>query len=879
MSARFRFGQGFKLFNSMMDNRYRLRVGAVVFYKRVFECVFVDYGMRGVSRKRPEENAKGQAHEDGRKAGIVFAHKSARDAFLRDYAVQGNNGGGETICFFDKKTQQDRGRDTAVEGQLLLNMNDIGAEIFQFPDYLSSEPRLAVKTAHNLNSAIIVSFRRAGGCGVLRQHNKRIVCVFRESLREIFCIARDAAHLDVPDARFGIEGYIHDAHSERYLSACVKWSNFIEMKKREDCMHTYGIIVIGGGHAGLEAAAAAARILQQEEADARVALITPDSKALGRMSCNPAVGGTAKGHLVREIDALGGMIGYVCDRVALQMRTLNLSKGAAVHATRAQADRLRYEQEASRCMAALPGLEIIEDRAETILADGDPAERLSVRGVRLASGRELESRFVIVATGTFLNGVLYNGLKTRVGGRYGEAASTGISESLRALGLTVSRLATSTPPRLVRASVDLDALETQYGDPATRPFSRRTPRAEFPYLPQLPCFIAWTNPATHRIIRDALDRAPQYTGDITGPSPKYCPAIEDKIVRFPERERHQLFLEPEGAESDLIYVNGFPTALPEEVQEAALLTVRGLENIRVARFGYGIEYDFVPANQLAHSLETKRVRGLYLAGQINGTSGYEEAASQGIMAGINAARAYRGQEPVILGRHEAYIGVLIDDLISKAPLEPYRMFTSRAEFRLLLREDTVDRRLLRYGHAIGLISGAEWEEEIAFEKRLAAAIEALRRAHLTPEKANIHLRNAGLPETAQPLSLARLALRENLPLGDLLRDIDPARWPALQPEECDARVREAALIELRYEGYIAREREDAARFLKMEEKRIPEGIAYSSMRALSAEAREVLDRIRPRTLGQAARLAGVRAADLSILMLSMRAPRHERKAQ
>ncbi|MDR2733466.1 MAG: tRNA uridine-5-carboxymethylaminomethyl(34) synthesis enzyme MnmG [Spirochaetota bacterium] len=636
-------------------------------------------------------------------------------------------------------------------------------------------------------------------------------------------------------------------------------------------MQTYGVIVIGGGHAGIEAASAAARILRCGDANARVALITPDSRALGRMSCNPAIGGTAKGHLVREIDALGGIMGFLCDRVSLQMRTLNLSKGAAVHATRAQADRALYEQEASHFMVALPGLDVIEDRAETILADGDPSARLSARGVRLASGMELESRFVIVATGTFLNGVLYNGLKTRAGGRYGEAASVGISESLRALGVTVSRLATSTPPRLYRASVDLDVLEAQDGDPLTRPFSRRTPRAEFPYLPQLPCFIAWTNPNTHTIIRDALDRAPQYTGDITGPSPKYCPAIEDKIVRFSERERHQLFLEPEGAESDLIYVNGFPTALPEEVQEAALKTVRGLENIRVARYGYGIEYDFVPASQLAHSLETKRIRGLYLAGQINGTSGYEEAASQGIMAGVNAARAYHGQEPIILGRHEAYIGVLIDDLISKAPLEPYRMFTSRAEFRLLLREDTTDRRLLRYGHEIGLVSDAEWEEEIVFEERLAAALDALRRIHIAPEKANIHLRKLNLPEAAHPVLLAQLALRANLPLGDLLQDIDPARWPALRPEVCDNRVLEAARIELRYEGYIAREREDAARFLKMEEKHIPEGIVYSAMRSLSAEAREVLEKIRPRTLGQAARLAGVRAADLSILMLSMRA--------
>ena len=639
----------------------------------------------------------------------------------------------------------------------------------------------------------------------------------------------------------------------------------------------FDLIVIGGGHAGIEAAVAAARM------GCSTGLVTSEAAAIGRMSCNPAIGGTAKGHLVHEIDALGGVMGELADATGIQFRLLNRSKGPAIWSSRCQSDREAYAVAAQELVAAESAITVIEETVVDVIARGG-----RVAAVVTGAGEAIGCRALVVASGTFLDGVLFTGLEGRAGGRYGERPATGLSQAFRRLGIETGRLKTGTPPRLQRASIDFAVLEEQPGDERPVPFSRRTDPARFPRLPQVSCHITFTNRATHELLATGFDRSPMFTGRIRGAGPRYCPSIEDKVVRFADRDRHQLFLEPEGLDSDLVYLNGFSSSLPAEVQLAALRTVRGLEQVAVARYGYAVEYDFFPACQVDATLESKHLRGLYFAGQVNGTSGYEEAAAQGLMAGINAALSVRrgangARDELVLRRDEAYIGVLIDDLVTKPSHEPYRMFTSRAEHRLVLRQDNADRRLSAYGHELGLIADQAMAQLRRRSELLATAVAELRGTTLAPARINGWLRSRGASELQRPETAAALCRRPEVRLAALLGETVPAADPAVPSAGAtgdsaplaallaDPELLAAAEVELKYEGYIARERDNIERLQRFEALRIPPSLDYAAFKALSQEGREKLQQVRPRTLGQASRISGVSPADLSILLVQLRA--------
>ncbi|MCK4850262.1 MAG: tRNA uridine-5-carboxymethylaminomethyl(34) synthesis enzyme MnmG [Phycisphaerae bacterium] len=601
----------------------------------------------------------------------------------------------------------------------------------------------------------------------------------------------------------------------------------------------FDVIVVGGGHAGVEACWAAAKL------GCKTALLTMDVAAVARMSCNPAIGGTAKGQMVREIDALGGLMGLAADEAGIQFRMLHRSQGPAVWAPRAQADRKDYHQAVLSRLRELENLKILTETAEQILLD---ASSHQIVGIGCASGRQYRCQALILTPGTFLRGLIHLGSQQWPAGRIDEPPAEKLSQSLERIGLRLSRLKTGTPPRLDTATIDFDSLEAQPGDEPPVPFSFISQGIT---RPQVQCWITWTNFRTHEIIRSSLDRAPLYTGQIRAVGPRYCPSIETKIMRFAEKVRHQVFLEPEGLDSNWIYCNGLATSLPPDIQEQMVHSVVGLERARIVRYGYAIEYDFVPPKQLQPSLEVKSISGLFLAGQINGTSGYEEAAAQGLLAGINAARRIAGLESISLTRDQAYIGVMIDDLVTKGTDEPYRMFTSRAEFRLCLRSDNADGRLTPLGRKIGLVDDRRWEIFSAKQKRIKQLTEIL---------------SSCRHETGSCLDLLR---RPDFRLEELRQIL-----PGLAKADFSAEVFDAVRIAARYAGYIERQGRQVERFRNLEDKRIPANFDYSSIAHLRAEARERLLAVGPASLGQAARIPGINPADIAVLMIQQKVSGH-----
>ena len=613
----------------------------------------------------------------------------------------------------------------------------------------------------------------------------------------------------------------------------------------------YDVIVVGAGHSGCEAAAAAANL------GSSVLLVTMNMQTIAQMSCNPAMGGVAKGQIVREIDALGGYSGIITDKTMIQFRMLNRSKGPAMWSPRAQSDRMRFAEEWRLMLEATPNVDFWQDMVVDLII-----EKNKVCGVITTRGIEIKSKSVILTNGTFLNGIIHIGESQYGGGRSGEKPAKGLTECLTRLGFESGRMKTGTPPRVDGRSLNYSKMEEQAGDENPSKFSfTDTPNLKN----QRSCHITYTNPKVHEILKTGFEKSPMFNGRIRGLGPRYCPSIEDKIERFSERERHQIFVEPEGWHTVEVYVNGFSTSLPETVQYDAIRLIPGFEKAKIFRPGYAIEYDYFPPTQLILSLETKLIENLYFAGQINGTTGYEEAACQGLMAGINAHRKTNGEEPLILGRSEAYIGVLIDDLVTKGTDEPYRMFTSRAEYRILLRQDNADLRLTRIGHEIGLASSDRLKKLIEKEESTGKALKTMKNESVTPEEVNAVLCSNNSSTIKQKTRIDKILSRPQIKLNDLLKITSVKE----KLSDINSEAMEQSEIQIKYNGYINRERETAKKMDKLEGIKIPSDFDYSKLGAISSESREKLTAVQPNTIGQASRISGVTPSDISVLLVFM----------
>lgn len=607
--------------------------------------------------------------------------------------------------------------------------------------------------------------------------------------------------------------------------------------------YTYDVLVVGAGHAGTEAAAAAARL------GARVALLTSNLDTVGQMSCNPAIGGVAKGQIVREIDALGGLMGQVIDTTGIQFRMLNNRKGPAMHSPRAQADKKAYQIEVKRLIENNPNIHLIQELVADLVTETN-GEQTKIRGVAVVGGATYHADAVVLTTGTFLQAIMHTGEAKVPGGRAGEGTSSGISGALHRLGFQIDRFKTGTPPRLNARTIDYSKTSIQPGDDNPKPFSYLTEKIE---QEQLPCWVTYTNESVHDLIRENLHRAPMYSGQIQSRGPRYCPSIEDKVVRFADKSQHQLFLEPEGRNTQEVYVNGISTSLPRDVQDKMFRFIPGLENAQIMRYGYAVEYDFCPPDQLHPWLETKRVQGLYFAGQLNGTTGYEEAGGQGLVAGASAALRLKGKEGLILGREQAYIGVLVDDLVTRSVDEPYRMFTSRAEFRLTLRQDNADRRLTPIGRELGLVDDQRWAKYEAKMEQIEQATKMLWAVRIGDVIGEKYLR------------------RPEVEWKEMVE-----RFPELG--QFSSEVAEQLEIDCKYNGYVVRQHEQVERQMRMSHKKIPGDFSYDTIISLRNEARQKLNQVRPITLDQASRISGITPSDVAIILAHLENPKMARRA-